>query len=855
MKYARKVSRHLKSAPEALSSTPIWISDALLAASFDSFSRGCRRHGSHVPGPLEARRRATRRKNTNIAYNGTPQAPVDVARLFGPGKQGGWWKQPQIGEIQKISEVVQPVDALWLGSEVVVPSRKILSWFGHPPSPPIPQAAPEDLELTSAEGDFLSTSELKALEVAFQERLSSAQSLDEVRSLIRTQKLSSSQAFVFPTLALQHMLQSKWSLEDIEDFLLDPTLNPSGAKPFRVLGNALKGKWLDQCARVELFELMCQCVSLGVASPEEVRHIIMSIPRFMMPLGTVLVRLGEDRTVHGYYQQIFAAIQKSKVLSISDLGGDFILRWFKDMSNRHFTPAAAHLLWELRHYSNQSEEQLASSLLFRLVPYGLQEDTVALQETEFGKFLTLLSTAILPQVLVRVTQSVIAMPGQATDERKTPPVVRLHNLLVGLSDRKVQHILASGKAWRECLSEPGPVKERASRAIIVCWVAVSISKRMRQAEGHLRELKLREVLKELYSDPTSNRTRDVLARFLETLQSMALPNTDLLLSRLRFVTDDYLVAHNKDFMLRVTENDLIRRFSLLQNDQDYDNFRANFNDALVELAESINKDLKLFLHVSRHYIEKDESASRVIFRILKHNLALHKTLSQSWPTRIAQLRNTVDAPSRLGAEQVQPTNLSLSQAQAPQNSPQLDPRHVLDLMNHLAISFATSPIIEPRQAVRRVYWCFEMLHRYGAPIESPITRAFWHAAVTRQGKNGTATTLLKWVLQQIRLVEGENVANMLMRSAGFRQKIEGQFANLKGQGPEIPRDAMNRDKIIVGQLQKYAFLEHEAAMHETVEPVSSQQAQRFDGIKERIESEFKGVWRPLRQDTRKGESR
>jgi hypothetical protein len=854
MKHALKVSRHLKSPAEALSSTPIWISDALLAETFDNFSRGCRRHGSHVPGPLEARRRATRRKNTNIAYNGTPPTPIDVAGLFSPGKQGRWWKQPHIGEVQKRSAEAQSVEALWLGSEVASPSRNILSWFGHPPAPPIPQAAIENLELKIAEGSFLSTSQLKAREVAFQEQLSSAQSLDEVRSLVRKQELSSSQALVFPTLALQHILQSNWSLRDIEDFLLDSTLNPSGAKPFRVLGNALKGKWLDQGMRAGLFELTCQCVTLGVASPEEVKYIIMSIPRLKMPLGATLVRLAEHRTIHGYYQRVLSAIQESKVLSIPDLGGEFMFRWFKDISNRHFAPAAAHLLWEMRHYSSQSEKNLASSLLFRLLPYGLQEDTIVMQDAELGKFLTVLPTAILPHVFVRVTQSVVALPVQTTDDGIIPPIVRLHNLFAGLGDRKVQHILASGKAWRECLSEPGPVNERASRAIIVCWVAVSISKRMRQAEGHLRDLNLRNVLKELYSDSTGNCTRDVLARFLETLQSMALPNTNLLLRRLRFVTDDYLVAHNKDFMLRVTENNLIRRFSLLQNDRDYDNFRTNFNDALVELAESINEDLKLFLHVSRHYIEKDESAVRVIFRILKHNLALHKTLSQSWPTRIAHFRATVEAPRQLAAEQVQPTTLSLGQMQGPRISPHLDPRQVLDLMNHLAISFATSPVIEPRQAVRRVYWCFEMLHRYGAPIESPITRAFWHAAVTRQGKNGTSTTLLKWILQQVRLVEGENVANMLMRSSGFREKIEGQFANLKWPGKEMPRDDVSQDKIILGQLQKYESVEHEPIMHKPVEPVS-RRAKRLDRPKEYIDPEFRGVWRPLRQDTMMGKPR
>jgi hypothetical protein len=340
-----------------------------------------------------------------------------------------------------------------------------------------------------------------------------------------------------------------------------------------------------------------------------------------------------------------------------------------------------------------------------------------------------------------------------------------------------------------------------------------------------------------------------------------LPNTSFLLARLRFVTDDYLVAFNRDFMRRVTEKDLLGKFSLLQNDRDYEHFRINFNDALVELAESVNHDLNSFLHVFRHYIETDESAFRIIVRILKHNLALHNTLSQSWPTRIAQDRAIFEAPNQLTAQQEYYTadvdqrspsanhiaapleTDTLRRARGSQNNPQLDPRKVLDLVNHLAISFATSPVITPRQAVRKVYWCFEMLHRYGAPIESPITRALWHAGVSRQGKSGTATTLLRWIVQQVRNVEGDNVANMLIRSAGFRQKIEDQFAGLNMLDRKMRRDNAGQEEVVLGELQKHESPDNEATMHNPEESGGLPKAKIPDW--QVIKSGFRGTWRPI----------
>lgn len=67
----------------------LWIGDDFVAHAFARFV-GCnqRRHGSNVPGPLEARRRLNRRRNMNFARAsagaGTGTA-VDVVLLFGAG--------------------------------------------------------------------------------------------------------------------------------------------------------------------------------------------------------------------------------------------------------------------------------------------------------------------------------------------------------------------------------------------------------------------------------------------------------------------------------------------------------------------------------------------------------------------------------------------------------------------------------------------------------------------------------------------------------------------------------------------------------------------------------------------------
>ena len=65
----------------------LWISDDFLAHVFTKFvGSSQRRHGSNVPGPLEAKRRLNKRRNMNSARTGASAgSAADVALLFGVG--------------------------------------------------------------------------------------------------------------------------------------------------------------------------------------------------------------------------------------------------------------------------------------------------------------------------------------------------------------------------------------------------------------------------------------------------------------------------------------------------------------------------------------------------------------------------------------------------------------------------------------------------------------------------------------------------------------------------------------------------------------------------------------------------
>ena len=86
----------------------VWISEEALNHAFNHFSRGTtfRRHVGAVPGPLEARKRAAKRRMVNLAQVGGT-GETDPSVFGGPGSahgQNGWQWQSPTAPATKVAE-------------------------------------------------------------------------------------------------------------------------------------------------------------------------------------------------------------------------------------------------------------------------------------------------------------------------------------------------------------------------------------------------------------------------------------------------------------------------------------------------------------------------------------------------------------------------------------------------------------------------------------------------------------------------------------------------------------------------------------------------------------------------------
>jgi hypothetical protein len=95
MSFSRLAYRHALQRPVPFLDH-VWISEDFLTATFRRFANGQRRHGSQVPGPLEARRRLAKRRNMVLAGVGTSGSVIDMADLLGKnGSEHTRWNDSQ----------------------------------------------------------------------------------------------------------------------------------------------------------------------------------------------------------------------------------------------------------------------------------------------------------------------------------------------------------------------------------------------------------------------------------------------------------------------------------------------------------------------------------------------------------------------------------------------------------------------------------------------------------------------------------------------------------------------------------------------------------------------------------------
>ncbi len=242
--------------------------------------------------------------------------------------------------------------------------------------------------------------------------------------------------------------------------------------------------------------------------------------------------------------------------------------------------------------------------------------------------------------------------------------------------------------------------------------------------------------------------QDLLAECIFTIQSLPLPSPSAVLQKIAKSSASYLhvqgsVDKLQADLLGVTAS----RIALFKEDDIYKNARINLNNYVSRLAERTNEDPEAFTQIAHALIMRDKLSMKIITRILQNNLSQKLCLAHA-----------------SYASQLQSNELENPRSFIPKSPSRLTPAIALNLLNSLARSFALSPELTARQSFRKVYWIYLYIHRYtaGTAIGREIIRPLWHAGVTRYKETGTSPEKVKWILDKVREVEGNEVADRLL---------------------------------------------------------------------------------------------
>jgi hypothetical protein len=633
--------------------------------------------------------------------------------------------------------------------------------------------------------------------------LKSTSNLDQVKDLSKRLELNLSHDPFYSGLAFDHILTSSYSLAC--EFLLDPSLNPPAARNCSRIITYLKENVAGKEQRKALLRAVFKGFSVGLVRREEAQSILRDLPDIMIASKDGPVTARNTPKINIYYSAILKSLTKCNVFSTRDLGVDIMNAWIGHVKQMPCDRYAAKLILSLTKsvsFSQATEKLKSDSRAFHVLMSHVEITTtthltkrwleyLCEQPTRrehhlrhLACFLGHLSPGVLSSVVIEIPNYLIV---SIRNDKLSPEVLLLWEQVLLLFDKEiVMSVLRKNSIWTQKINGTDAGLPADAQLVLRLWTALilcngaenpsHVFKQMdfpSQLRDHFNEhdpaLLWNHILKTLHSLPKL-RFRGQLFDFLNKIHESQ-PARDVIRTAGQQAVLDAFAAQG---------------FAILQDDKTYLHALHYLNDPLKQLAESVNKDIAGFAGIVLPLIARDKLSLRIVTRLLKHNNMFHFALVNYWSlhsgmdTNGAKLSDPSTSVSRL-------TELAvLLKASGDKNFHE----SVLNFMHDLAIAFAFSPALSNRQALRKVFWCFNFLHRYGAPIHSPITKALWYAGVTRCEGGGTARRVVLWLLRKVREVEGPATVESLTTSGDFRAKRAMEVWNWGRRLCEgLPRDA------------------------------------------------------------------
>ncbi|KAI9848014.1 MAG: hypothetical protein M1838_000660 [Thelocarpon superellum] len=734
-------------------SETIWITDALLEQTLSRFAVRStirsRRHESSVPGPLEAQKRLAKRRMMNLTHVGSgPFVDLDPSLRKGDApKQGQWtWENPSHSRASNKAETrAVPALPLWLTDYIPMNERPTADNSTGVTAEAVKEV-PHESAVRSAD-DF----------AAFQKRLHSATTADEIRQLVSrcrstlaTQPVSNASFAVF-----QRLHDIRASYRDVLDFFTDPILHqPDSGVLGRLLAYEKHRKDASEETYRALQYMLRELLRLGLASDAEIRAMLAQVPHITAHVYPSREERGE--AVKSFLHLIYDSINSCAVLKIASLQGSTLDALLTRVAQLPL-PTEAHDLArsilasattsQLEHMSDAASTFFSRSLLYtatvagadrsptRLIPVPTMAETL-------GRFPP-------PHALALISSVTGKLRARQRSNSKNPAAAAMTRAWVATvleyGERSNVELVTRPEWHRtECLL-PKPLRlegvlphlgrlppQRVAKFVMDHSVRRELIRcsRLNAQQPHVYQSVLGR-LKELSQEDESAEGDNACANIVLALRHAQQPyvkTLEYIYRTLRALSLFPEIVHTTKIL---TQQGIQIPSAVLQQEMHL------LNDLSPPTA------LQLFIHRQRAYPSNT-------------SLEACRSLISSW---INDPRVHPQVPYQILLNSSNPHTSFESQPPNLRPAPRLDPSR-LDLVERMAVAFAYATHLRPRVAYRYAHRCSRYVVAHRTRLTAPLTRALTHAGITRSLQQGdwVPTTRLQYILHQVRTIEGAPAA-------------------------------------------------------------------------------------------------
>ncbi|KZF24357.1 hypothetical protein L228DRAFT_259587 [Xylona heveae TC161] len=722
----------------------VWIGDELLNNVLHRFvGIGCscrKRYSSNVPGPMEARRRLARRRIANIAV-AIGSSPVDCPPILGmtelSGRQGWKWEAPSLPSARPVPATLEKQSPLpsWLtdySPPVIEPTAKprkpILRGLGSAIRSGAPQQRNEIL-------------------LRFKGRLIPDMRIEELRRNMHQIDFAERQNPAYSRSICENFLLTARSHEELEEFLGDHYLNnPAACNLVRIV-SSLNQKSSDPGTFTFILRMAKQALVQGHMMEKEVRVLWREIPEH--------VRTGPTELVE-FYQSLWESIATSPVLLPHDLSSQTFDTMLVQLSKLPISSLSTSLAKSI--IGSASKKQLRGiemGISSFMSAWAKQFATNAQQQTssipDMSDFLITLQSC-LSESIISATTRALKSSTRGFEEQKTDSSAALFSWLATLQhisgDRDVflpDYCALLGKVldadnFKSIAPHLSSANERQICTFLLSYWSKSKSWKYSPSTAH--------ILDDFANLPPSFPKDQIYFHLISTLHKHKRLSTDTLRDLFRiFRLLKQPDALRRTVQLLAQSEISIDPKSIGAEIRYWSKSHPRIALDLFHLHWSLQlegcKDLAIAL------VHLPSFPATKIFKLLHRNPSHQQTSLFSSST------------SSLSASPKSYPHSSLSPTPTP-TLPSLSKSRIA-LLHSLATAFAHAPHLTPRVALRNILRCYTYLHRHGAGMTHEMSRALAHAGITRalQEGNHVGMEKVRWILQKVRDLEGQEVADKL----------------------------------------------------------------------------------------------